>query len=170
MVKTYGQNIKYLIDLKYDNWVNNKTTNCYAFALGLDLNQDDICPYAFEIGTMYFHFQNIRRHYIKQLERLKLDLETLNIIYQECAIDAPLNSDEWKIAYFSDTFECGYHFLRQMPNGEWYHKPGFGLLPTNRDLSKEIIKDPRQVVPDYKKLFYKKNYDLKCYKLKKESK
>ena len=40
------QEIKNKINLKTKNWVNNERTNCYAFALGLDLNPSDICRYA----------------------------------------------------------------------------------------------------------------------------
>lgn len=163
------EEVKKAIDLKTTNWKNINNSNCYAFALGLDLNQNDICPCAFEIGKMYFHFRNIVLHYIPQLERLKLDLETLSIIYQECDIDSSLNEDEWKIAYLSDKGECGYHFLRQMPDGVWYHKPGFGYVPTNLDLEKRTIKDPKQVITDYKNWFYQNYDDLKCYKLKRRA-
>ena len=40
------------IGLKTDFWVNTTTTNCYAYALGLDIPETNIVEGAYRLGTL----------------------------------------------------------------------------------------------------------------------
>lgn len=52
-------------------WKNILTTNCYAYALGLDIPQEKIGNCAYELGNIYYLFHNIKRHFMHHDELLK---------------------------------------------------------------------------------------------------
>lgn len=43
------------ISLTYDYWENAMDTNCYAFALGLDIPEDEIVKNAYQLGVIGQH-------------------------------------------------------------------------------------------------------------------
>ena len=106
-----------------DDWINIKTTNCYAYALGLDI-------------------------YDLSLEdRMQLDLDALDI---SCVLTSQfdtLNSNDeelkWLIAMYRNTDHPDFHFLRKYNHSYWTHKLGkkgdiscrdsYGNIITNLD-------------------------------------
>lgn len=149
------------IDLNNNEWVNIVTTNCYAYALGLDIPQDEITRCAYELGAMYYYFSKAKRHFMLHEKLMQLDFKTLGLSYREVKLDEPLESGEWKIAYFDSVYECGYHFFREIENGIWWHKYDFGYAPTCLDDEKKIITDPTNCHINYRGLEFQKCYVLK---------
>ena len=146
------QEIKNKINLKTKNWVNNERTNCYAFALGLDLNPSDICRYAdvhLYCGGRFFLLQN---HLLNDdgtlenmsyQEKFELDFQSLELFYEEIELyDNIVDPNEWKI---------------------WYHKPGFYFeKPTCYTEKKSIIQDPiKGALTDYPEYTYQRTYRLR---------
>lgn len=113
------KNLKKKIDLKEGNWINTSSTNCYAFALGLDIPQDEICESAYYVGHIYRYYNNIKVQYTPRDLLLQYDFKTLSLIYKECNLNEKINKGEWKIAYFDSIYECGFHFFKQTENGIW---------------------------------------------------
>lgn len=153
--------LKNCINLNNNEWKNILTTNCYAYALGLDISQDEITRCAYDLGAMYYFYSKVKRHYLSHEELLKLDLDTLGLSYTEVPLDEPLGEEEWKIAYFDSVYECGYHFFREIENGIWWHKYDFGYQPTCLDDAKKLIVDPTNAKVNYRGLELKKCYLLK---------
>lgn len=149
------------ISLNANIWQNNDETNCYAFALGLDIPQEEICRCAYEIGTMYYFYNKTKRRYMHHEELLQLDFKTLKLGYREADIYEPLKEGEWKIAYFDSIYECGFHFFRQTENGVWWHKFDFGYTPTCLDDDNNIITNPTNCHINHRGLEYQKCYILK---------
>lgn len=139
MLKMSLNEIRGKIQMYPENWVNMYSTNCYAYALGLDIRQSDICDYAYQPGTIsettnifelkYFSYDML----IKGIES---DLELLRIAYRNVEENEKLALNEWKIALFVDKYHgslIDFHFLRQKENGIWLQK-----MVTKELLAKEI--------------------------------
>ncbi len=146
-----AEEIRKAIVLKNKNWHNIKSTNCYAFALGLDIDEEDIAPDAYQLGIMsYFinNYPNSTEWWEKSLsELLLMDLDTLRIYHCEVDPKEVVPDDCWKIAYMEADYD--FHFARQAKNGIWYHKQGF-LTPTCYDDSGSVITDICQAdIEDY---------------------
>lgn len=168
MLKMSLNEIRGKIQMYPENWVNMYSTNCYAYALGLDIRQSDICDYAYQPGTIsettniselkYFSYDML----IKGIES---DLKLLQIAYRNVEEDEKLALNEWKIALFVDGYHgslIDFHFLRQKENGIWLHKNGYQGTISKKDRSDEII-----VSPSGAELFpyiYKKCYALRLEK------
>lgn len=153
--------LKKCINLSNDKWENVLSTNCYAYALGLDIPQDEITRCAYELGAMYYFYSKEKRKFRLHEELLKLDLDILSLTYREVSLDEPLKDGEWKIAYFDSIYECGYHFFREIENGVWWHKYDWGYSPTCLDDANNIITDPTKANINYRGLELKKCYLLK---------
>ena len=137
------------ISLKTEYWENAIGTNCYAFALGLDIPEDDIIKNAYQLGVIGATLNDIS---IKELlnmtyeERLELDLSSIGIPFLECDPKDKIKFEQYKIAIFANyTGKNDFHFMREDPNGIWWQKWG-GLLsyPMNKDFNHNIITDPRE--------------------------
>lgn len=153
------------IQIYPENWVNKYTTNCYAYALGLDVRESDICKHAYQPGTIsgttnihelkYFFYDML-------IEGIESDLDVLGISYREVLEKEKLELNEWKIALFIDKYHgslIDFHFLRQKENGIWLHKNGYMGTISKKDYIEDII-----TVPSEAELFpyiYKKCYALK---------
>lgn len=148
-----------------NTWINIENTNCYAFALGLDIPQEKICECAFDLGHMYRYYNQVKPKYIPHDLLLQYDFKTLELIYRESSINEPLGSQEWKIAYFDTQYECGFHFFRQTENGIWWHKFDYGFIPTCLDEDNKIIANPKDCNVDFRGLNYQKCYTLKKIKV-----
>lgn len=59
MLEIDEKNIKSLISLKDDGWINDFTTNYYAFALGLDIPENEICKKSKYFGFFFLLFCSI---------------------------------------------------------------------------------------------------------------
>lgn len=153
--------LKQSINLSNMGWININDTNCYAYALGLDVPQNEICTCAYELGNIYYFYNNVKRCFRYHEELLLNDFKTLGLLYREASLDEEINDDEWKIAYFDSIYECGYHFFRQIENGIWWHKYDWKYAPTCLDDKGLIIEDPTHCNINYRGLVYQKSYILK---------
>lgn len=169
MLKMSLNEIKGQIQIHPENWINIYSTNCYAYALGLDVGQFNICPYAYQPGTISEATIQLASEktffYDTLIENLENDLKVLGIDYKEVNPNYFVQEGEWKIAlftekYFYDSEELlDFHFLREISNGIWFHKNGFKGLPSKRDYLGNIIIDPTTCrLEPYK---YRKCYALK---------
>ena len=155
------------IRLTDKTWRNDINTNCYAFALGLDISEWDIAPNAYQPGMIFAitfnksYMDEVRNMPFEQ--RMLLDLKILEIKCKETSPDDitcynPKNDNiEWVISMFESDEDV--HYLRKNNEGEWWHKQGYIFSsPTNKDDYKKIITDPRDChLGTYR---YKKTYKL----------
>lgn len=163
--------IRNSITLDKENWENILTTNCYAYALGLDIPESEICDYAYAPGQLSGSPLSVANHYLFKyndlLECLYSDFNALSISFREVEPTETVSIDEWKIALFTSSIDyggCGellddYHFLRQRNNGIWWHKSGWYNAPTNKDNKNQIIVNPQSCLLKGRK--YQKSYILK---------
>ena len=152
MLKMSLNEIRGKIQMYPENWVNMYSTNCYAYALGLDIRQSDICDYAYQPGTISETTNIFKSKYFSYDMLIK-------------GIDEKLALNEWKIALFVDRdFDklVGFHFLRQKENGMWLHKQDFDGIFSKKDYCGNNI-----ITPSSAELFpyiYKKCYALRLEK------
>ena len=168
--------IKSKIVLKEHYWENIYSTNCYAFALGLDIPEKEM-PFAYQPGSIHcyvndanwddFKYGNYEERLLLDLKALELDHEeadpngetTINITYDENG-DAIVEYS-WLIALLKSQQRGDYHFLRKTPNGIWYHKQGWDSSPRCGDWGDfKVVRDPT-----VKHLFYHDEY-VNTYRLK----
>lgn len=129
-----------------EDWVNTKNTNCYAYALGLDVSIYDLDIEEFSPGFTFgeipkcYSKESLLEYIVKDLDNLKIDFRFVNDYYK-------LGGNEWKVAIFGgqeyscDSFD-DFHFLRQTIDGIWTHKTGYYDEPTNMDSKKKVIESP----------------------------
>lgn len=164
------QDIRNSINLNNTNWINISTTNCYAFALGLDINEDDIIENAYVPGTISNSQIKIQDDFIIHdffkytdfITNLYTDLEHLNISFREITPNERISSSEWKIAIFTTPCSNGckdFHFLRLCNDGIWHHKKGYGFYPT-------IYDDQDKIITNIEKCFLTSKKYEKCLSLK----
>lgn len=159
------------INVYKKKWIHNFTTNCYAYALGLDIPENHIKRFAYSPGGISGSKECLKTEKIYSfstlIENLHSDLDCLGIEFKEIKPTEKVADDEWKIALFTSSLEFynysefiyGFHFLRQSKQGNWYHKRGWFRTPTNKDSNLDVITDPSEC--------YLKGYDYeKCYSLK----
>lgn len=130
---------------------NYKDINCYAYALGLDIKENEIFDGAYEPGAISGANNLLfsRFTYNELLYWLYEDLKLLNIEYCDSYPDELIQNNEWKIAIFTEKLYClkeneylrDYHFLRESKSGIWYHKLGWDSQPTNKDSNYKVIKN-----------------------------
>lgn len=168
MLKMSLNEIRGKIQMYPENWVNMYSTNCYAYALGLDIRQSNICDYAYQPGTISETTNIFKSKYFSYdmlIKGIESDLELLQIAYRNVEEDEKLALNEWKIALFVDKYHgslIDFHFLRQKENGIWLQKKGYQGTISKRDHSDEVI-----VSPSSAELFpyiYKKCYALRLEK------
>ena len=160
-----SEEIRNNINLKKDNWINEVETNCYAYALGLDVREKDISKFAYIPGTMssskYYLPKLLNFTYDMLMVNIFSDLDFLGIDYKEIKPKERIKKDEWKIAMFVTNYLghiYDYHFLRYK-NGVWYHKNGYGGLVSKSDSNGSIIINPKTCYLN------NREYDT-CFKLK----
>lgn len=170
MLKMTLNEINGCIQIYPESWVNKSTTNCYAYALGLDIREGEICKSAYQPGTISGNgiCPNFSEYFLysKLIEGLESDLDSLRISYREIEPNDEVHSNEWKVALFAEFYEeereeliFDFHFLRTNKNGHWTHKDGFDFAPTRKDYSNQIITDPKKC--DLCSYQYKKCYALR---------
>lgn len=165
------EEIRNQISLTTDLWKNEKGTNCYAFALGLDIPEDKISKDAYQIGVLGYNLIGYDYRdivFFSYEERLKLDLMALRIKLKETVPDfdpiikyynekgESFTEYSWPIALFESSEDA--HFLRKSNDGLWYHKYGYESEIINRDINDKIITNPKEC--DLGKYKYKKTYKL----------
>ena len=163
--------IRNSINTNKRRWNNILTTNCYAYALGLDIAENEIKECAYQPGVISCSFESIDRTehfaYSTLIDCIHSDMQKLGIDIREVDPFEIVPDDEWKIALFTvfhayefySEYLSDFHFLRQNKDGIWYHKPGYYKNPTNKDYNRQIITNPLECE------LYNKQY-RKCYSLK----
>lgn len=146
MIKMNSTEYRRQIKLDSTSWKHAYTTNCYAFALGLDIRERLIMKDAYQPGTLTQHNLDVYFTYEQLINNLISDLDYLGIDYKEIDPSEKVGIDEWKIALFVQYnpymgLLSDFHFLRQIDN-IWYHKQGYYGLPTNKDSYNNLIIDP----------------------------
>lgn len=173
ILKKTIEEIKELISLKEEYWEYYQDTNCYAFALGLDVPENEIIKNAYQLGVIGAAVYEIPIQKLKKMsfeKRLVLDLQALKISYKEASPSDKTYSkfinnyisNYWIIALFQN--QDDFHFLRKNYNDEWYHKRGYLASPIAYDDNKQIITDIIQCsIGNYR---YVKTYQLHtCQKI-----
>lgn len=173
MLKIDLNELKGQIQIFPKNWYNLYETNCYAYALGIDIREDDICSFAYQPGIIsetidlpnldYFSYDDL----IKAVES---DLDVLDINYREIKPNDDTFDNEWKIALMveylddncSDSYLENFHFLRSNKNNIWIHKDSYLGQISKKDDSYNNITDPRSC--DMCLYKYKKCYALSLNK------
>ena len=153
------------IQMYPENWINMKETNCYAYALGLDIKESDICKNAYQPGTIS-ETVNLRQYesfpYEVLISGLENDLDVLGINYRLIKPDEKIELNEWKIVLMVKKYCDGldnFHFLRQDIDGIWSHKVGYQHRISRKDSLGCIISNPIE------SHFFFYTYD-KCYALR----
>lgn len=161
-LKMSPNEIRNQIQIKPKEWHHLATTNCYAYALGLDIRESEICKHAYNPGTIskifnlvvyfdYFLYSTL----VKNLEK---DLKKLKISYRQIEPNDIIKEDEWKIALFvnksskvfnDDLLLTNFHFLRANSTGNWTYKPGCYGSPREIDDKNQIIINPKECYFDY---------------------
>ena len=158
--------IRNLINLDKTNWINMTSTNCYAYALGLDVPEYKIANFAYIPGVMsqsdiflpnfgLFTYDSLINNIYSDMEALKIEIKEINPLDD-------VSYDEWKVALFITKYYNlldDYHFLRQSKNGIWYHKSGYNGGIFMCDNHGKIITNPKE------SYFNCRTYN-KCFSLK----
>ncbi|MDE5539295.1 MAG: hypothetical protein K2J20_02270 [Bacilli bacterium] len=159
------QELRDSIDLRKKDWINRPYTNCYAYALGLDIPEKQICSYAYSpgvIGQSDVFLPKYRTYSYEQLiNNMLMDFDALGIACREADTTDCVLDDEWKIALFlTGTHKeiIDFHFLREHQDGIWYHKAGKQGLVTNLDDYHQIIYNPQNCI------LLQRSYD-RCFTL-----
>lgn len=153
--------IKDLISLSA-YWEYTHYTNCYAFALGLDVPENKIVENAYQLGVIGANAKQIPIESLKKLtfeERLFLDLEALGIKYNVSNVDASCSDKWWIISLLSNGND--FHFIRKYYDGIWYHKWGYLGPVIDYDFDKKIITDPKTA--NFREYKLVKTYKLSKY-------
>lgn len=138
------------IDLEKKEWINRYATNCYAYALGLDIPQANIIKYAYTPGIIsnsdiYLPACN-EFIYEDLINNIYLDLKALSIDFKEIDPTDKIDENEWKIAIFTAQNYgrlYDYHFLREHRDGIWYHKIGWNGEVSKYDCNGDVITNPK---------------------------
>ena len=154
------------INISNNTWMNLETTNCYAYALGLDIPYYKIIDFAYDPGVISnssiflpsyktFTYEVLLNNIFSDLDALGIDVREINPLEK-------VNNDEWKIALFTagdNENLTDFHFLRQRKNGLWLHKNGFQGSVTPYDSNRNVIINPEYCVFSTRK--YEKTLALK---------
>lgn len=135
--------IKDNIRLNHSIWINNEYSNCYMYALNIDMDitKLDTDGY-FRIGELCGLADNPKYSFDEIIYK---DADELDIDLKEVASDYNLKDDEWKIALFLGKNPDGhteFHFCKQNPGEGWSHKNGWYQKIRYTDCLGELIDDP----------------------------
>ena len=153
-----------LIDLKTNIWNYPSSTNCYAYALGLDIPYSKIGKHAYRVGCFSedeLKKQNINVYSLNVEEALIYDLDCLGLTHEEVEPDYKIQLKDIENNFLISFFigDDDFHFLRKNNyDNFWYHKKGYLDFPRGRDDDGRIIQNPKDAFFIY--------YDyVKTYKL-----
>lgn len=175
MIENLDDFIRDNINLKKKYWLHIFSTNCYAYALGLDVNESIIGNYAYQPGYIGGYMYSTMRYpqftYDSLVRSIYEDLKKYKIDIRRVKPDDEVDIDEWKIALFTkfqsydfySNWYSDYHFLRQKDDGLWYHKRGFYRIPTNKDFKRKVIENPKKC--NLGKYEYQECFSLKLKKI-----
>lgn len=168
MLRMNLNEIKGQIQIFPETWINLHETNCYAYALGLDINENKICDFAFQPGMIsetIFLPDLDSFSYETLIDAIEADLKTLDLLYREIDPQEEVETDEWKVALMVEKFDDNqelldnFHFLRTNKNNNWVHKSSYlGSISKKDDLNRSITEPRECEILPYQ---YKKCYALK---------
>ena len=161
--------------IHFDSERRSTDVNCYAFAVGIDMDERDICEYAFnpgQIGTYLNYYDNSRNYqtmmaymFSRPIEdRVGFDMETLGIEFSDASEDelSEYVDEEgyynWLIAMYKTRprflVPSDIHCLRKNHDGIWVHKLGRDGNPSMIDPNGEVITVlPEELVYDKRKIY-----------------
>lgn len=154
------QELRNSIDIQKNTWDSKYSTNCYAYALGLDIPQYQVKCCAYAPGVIANSKINLPSKrvfsYNDLITNLYLDFDALGIKFREINPLDKISYNEWKIALFITWYDepelvVDYHFLRQHNDGIWYHKNGFEGEVSEYDNHRKIIINPEECFLRYRK-------------------
>lgn len=162
------EEIRNKINVYKKHWLHKYTTNCYAYALGLDVPEYKICYHAYQPGVMsgnqkvdYDSFS-----YDDLIANIYTDFETLGIEVHKIYPLQEVNKDMWKISLFipekdPDNLD-DFHFLKCLPDNTWNHKYGYNGQIINFDDNDRTITNPEECYLE--DLKYDKTFGLRLKK------
>lgn len=148
-LKVNVNKIKDLIDLKVDNWNYPTSTNCYAYALGLDVPFSNLTDHAYKVGCFSEDAllkKNINVYNLTVEDALECDLIILGLEYEEVEPNYVIKNEKKYNYYLISLFRGinDFHFLRKNNKDNiWYHKMGYLSNPTNKDDDYSLIYNPK---------------------------
>lgn len=148
-------NSKSLINPFKSEWKYNDETNCYAYALGLDIPVDLINIHdSIHYNPGYFGGMSLKSPFTEEslLSCLLSDMDVLDLECFGAEPDDRIGRNSWKVAIFGAVTDKpgvfkDFHFAKYetVSNpGSWTHKQGFDQAPKNIDSDGMIILDPRK--------------------------
>ena len=169
------------ININNNIWINYETTNCYAYALNMDLSYKELKPYE-EFGVDIYNvgmISNLKTPKTKEelVNAFKSDMRILKIEVTDVLFDEILEENEWKVALYQTVKgidyidnELDFHFVKEIENGKWSHKKGKTKKISYLDDNDELITEPSLA---YFSLDEENGNSVKydfigCYKLKKK--
>lgn len=144
-------------DRKQLDWKNIFKTNCFAFAMCLDIPENNICDAAYNLGAIAVELKKYPKNYNYE-ERLSSDIKALGLSYETSDekefYSEKLNSSPGRyfdVLFFVDDniYRPDFHFARYGKDGKLYHKRGF-YLPPEETTVKEIEDDGYKFVRRYR--------------------
>ena len=145
-------NSSILVNPFKDKWEHNIGTNCYAYALGIDVAKDflDTNEDRLVYNPGCFCDRDLKSPFTREQLLINLlgDLDRLGLYSYRVNTNYKLCKNEWKLVIYGAVTDNPYeykdfHLLRQtIPDGVYSHKQGFYSEPTCLDSDKKIITDP----------------------------
>lgn len=165
MLKIDERKVKSLISLKELWWENSFGTNCYAFALGLDVPENEICKNAYQPGVIAAEKFGLPIDEVLKLkleDKFLLDLNALKIAYYETIEDQSANYRflrnyvcyYWDVLLYSNDED--FHFVRRNYYGKLYHKIGYLGVPKECEENDEYL-NQYTLVKKYRLRFWKRH-------------
>ena len=156
--------IKESISLREEYWENIFETNCYAFALGLDIPENNICKNSYQPGIIASKTFNISLNELARLkieDKMILDLRALKIGFKLSEVNTKQEyislgnywCNLWDVLLFLN--ENDFHFARINYNGEMYHKIGYFGFPQKTSIE-EIEKSGYSLSKIYRLRYWEK--------------
>ena len=136
------------IDINNKVWLNPCLTNCYAYALGIDLNVGRRIIELGEISGFDYKLRNkndLETALMMDSIRLNLNIERVDPDYEI------KDNNKWLIAMYMTPFfydqdinqkEFDNHFLWKTKNDNWSHKIGNTSIITYKDDNGKKIDNP----------------------------
>ena len=132
-------------DINCNNWNHPRSTNCYAFSLGLNVPEREICNCAYipgniahqVIGTEKYDIENsdeLIKAFLNDLLALGLRYEEVDYLDKVPRLRVEYESDDsWDILLFIEDQEKmfrDFHFVKVGKDGKLYHKRGWSCKPS----------------------------------------
>lgn len=160
-LKNSLEEIRDSIDIAKKVWIHRQVTNCYAYALGIDMH---LPIDSFQPGALSGYMIVPPFSYTEIIRAIIADFNALGIDYGSIDPNSPVKNEEWKIVLLLSSKDASsrfhnFHFIRQFEDGRWFHKLGYSRKITNLDDNGDTITNPE------KARFKDLSYDS-CFRLR----